>query len=74
MHLDEPGFALVAAAFLDYEREQAKGRMLAGVNLPVNLREGSNGEASAKAGARLGVSGSNVERAEKIIKLIPHVG
>jgi hypothetical protein len=51
----------VAAAFLDYERAQAKARKQSGVNLPENFPEG--GEARDKAGERMGICGRTVEDA-----------
>lgn len=68
--------ALVAAGFLEYEREQARKRMESGVNQhsPVeNLPQGS-GKARDKAGSRMGVSGKSVTDAEHVMsKAVPEV-
>lgn len=65
--------ALVAAAFMDYERGEAKMRKAHGATAPgktllANLPEASNGTAREKAGERLGVSGRCVADAERILK------
>lgn len=67
--------ALIAAGFLEYERQQAKVRQQAnlkhGDKAPVkeNLpeREQGQGQSRDKAGARMGVSGKSVAAAEAVL-------
>jgi len=72
--------ALIAAGFLEYEREQAKRRQIElgkthGQTLRTNLSEGVEpGRARDKAGARMGVSGQTVHAASKVIeKAVPEI-
>jgi len=72
--------ALIAASFLEYERDQAKMRQQAnlkhGGNAPVveNLPQREAGKSRDKAGARMGVSGKSVAAAEEVLtKAAPKV-
>ncbi len=65
--------ALIAVGFKRYESEQAKLRQGTrtdlGKDFPVNCSESSApSEARERAGARMGVSGASVERAERVLK------
>ena len=58
--------ALIAAGFLEYEREQADRRMKAGGHPPETFPEGSTGEARDKAGERMHASGRTVDDAVRV--------
>lgn len=67
--------ALVAASFLEYEREQARkrqahGETAPGVTLRLNFDEANSdsGRATTKAGAKFGVSGDSVFTAAKVLE------
>lgn len=70
--------AMVAAGFLEYEREQAKVRQVelgkSHGTLRTDQSEGVKGRARDKAGARMGVAGTTVSDAARVIeKAIPEV-
>lgn len=72
--------AMVAAGFLAYEQEQAKKRQAHGDTAPgktlrTNLPEASEGgRARDKAGARMGVCGTSVDTAAKVLaKAAPEI-
>ncbi|MEK6608177.1 MAG: ParB N-terminal domain-containing protein [Myxococcota bacterium] len=76
-HLTTPQRAALALRFLAVERELARGRMLSGKRAgpPKDPGEGSsaNGEATERAGARVGLSGETVRQAAKIATRAPDV-
>lgn len=65
--------ALIAAGFLEYEREQARKRQGARTDIKENFPECS-AQARDKAGARVHVSGRMVDDAAKVIaQAVPEV-
>jgi len=71
-HLTTGQRAAVAVSLLDYERARARERQgartdLAGTSVPIETKvRGNEARATARAGERLGISRSSVERAQRV--------
>ena len=62
--------AMIAVGFLEYESQQANARMVLGVKSTDPMKNfrypETQGEASDKAGERMGVSGRSVSEADRV--------